>query len=802
MTLSAGTVSLGVKPDTRGFGDSLHRGLMGDSGVLGAGKSIGGLLMKGVAAVGIAASIGGIVKTGMGELMDASAGTAQLTAGIKSTGNAAHVSVDGMNSLASSIQAYSGQTDDSIVKSEQLLLTFTNIKNNGPDKIFDQATKASANMAAKMGGDASGSAILLGKALNDPIKGISALSRVGVSFSDSQKASIASMVKLGDTAGAQKVILKELGTEFGGAAKAAGESLPGMVNRGKRAFEDLSQTVATMLLPVLVPVLSGIVSLLQRALPHVQAFGDGVGKAFALIGSTGKTAFEGIKTAGSGLATALGPVLSTISGAFASLVPVLSPLVPQVLALASAFSPVQLIFKALKPVLPQLVTLIGTLAATLAGALGSALTDLLPSITRLAGTLTTDLANTLVALLPMIVQLATMGVSVLTGTMLFLLPILSNVSSFLADNAHMVIGGIAAYMGFRAVNAVMAAARGVQLGFAAASYGSAASSYASGAAAKIGALGYAFMNSTLYKGVAAWVASTAAQIANTEGGILAKAVVVGSAVAMGVATAAQWLWNAAMSANPIGIIIVVLGALVAGIIWVATQTTFFQDAWRNMTKFIGEAWRNVTKFIGDAIAAVVKWISQHWGLLLSILIGPIGLVIQWIVEHWGGITKFFQGVLTNVSAAFGTVFGGIGRVIRGAFDGVVGFIKGIINSVIDVVNGAIGAINGIAGAVKNATGLPIDIHLGTIPHLAKGGIVPATPGGRLVRVAEAGEDEAVIPLSKAHGLLGGSGSRLPEFITLVDADGSILTRARVVAGQVVAAAANVRAGQISRGVQV
>jgi len=237
-TLSAGTVSIGVKSNTTGFGKNLHNSLIGQIG--GIGKALGETIVAGV---------GLVLGVGLKEAMDASAGQAQLTAGIKSTNNAAGVTVKGMTDLASSIQDYSGQTDDSIVATENLLLTFTNIKNVGPHKIFDQATVAAADMAAKMGGDASGMAIKLGKALNDPVKGMTALQRVGVAFTKGQKDSVAAMIKHGDTAGAQSLILAELTKEFGGAAKAAGESLPGELNKSKRAFEDMSQSVVETILP-------------------------------------------------------------------------------------------------------------------------------------------------------------------------------------------------------------------------------------------------------------------------------------------------------------------------------------------------------------------------------------------------------------------------------------------------------------------------------------------------------------------------------------------------------------------------
>jgi len=204
-----GYATLSVIPSARGFGRALSSEVAPQLAAAGhSGGSVFARGLKTAALVGfgaLAVGIGAVVSTGIGEAMDSSAGLAQLTAGLKSTNNAANVTVKGMSDLASSIQAYSGQTDDSIVKSQQLLLTFTKIRNQGPDKIFDLATVATANMAAKMGGDASGAAIQLGKALNDPIKGLVGLGRAGVQFTDSQKASVKAMVETGNIVGAQKL---------------------------------------------------------------------------------------------------------------------------------------------------------------------------------------------------------------------------------------------------------------------------------------------------------------------------------------------------------------------------------------------------------------------------------------------------------------------------------------------------------------------------------------------------------------------------------------------------------------------
>lgn len=285
-----------VKASTKDMVDTTDRETSRMSGIFGgAAKAAAGIAL-GVAAAG-AAALTAIVKVGLQEAADASAMNAQLNAGIASTGNAANVTVDGMNALAASIQAYSGQTDDSIAQTEALLLTFTNIKNVGADKIFDDTTRAAADMAARLGGDAASQAIVLGKALNDPIDGLSKLTRVGVTFTQAQKDQVAAMTAAGDTIGAQKIILAELNTEFGGSAEAAGKSLPGSLNRAKRAFEDLSQAVVEKFLPIVTPAISFLVDKLQVLAPiaenvagriatAISGGGAGIADLFNSIGST------------------------------------------------------------------------------------------------------------------------------------------------------------------------------------------------------------------------------------------------------------------------------------------------------------------------------------------------------------------------------------------------------------------------------------------------------------------------------------------------------------------------------------
>jgi hypothetical protein len=109
---------------------------------------------------------------------------AQTNAVLKSTGDAAGVTKKHIEDLANSISKKAGIDDEAIQSSENLLLTFTKVRNETGkgNKIFDRATQVVTDMSVALGQSGKSSAIQLGKALQDPIKGITALRRVGVNF--------------------------------------------------------------------------------------------------------------------------------------------------------------------------------------------------------------------------------------------------------------------------------------------------------------------------------------------------------------------------------------------------------------------------------------------------------------------------------------------------------------------------------------------------------------------------------------------------------------------------------------------
>ncbi len=179
------------------------------------------------------------------ETLEAEQVQAQLQAVIKSTGAAAGVSAEMANDLAAALSQTSTFADDAVLSGENMLLTFTNI---GKD-VFPGATQTMLDMSQALGQDMKSSAMQLGKALNDPVAGISALTRVGVTFTDQQKKQIEAMVAAGDTAGAQKVILAELAKEFGGSASAAASTAGGQWTVFQNQMMNVAEAIGGALMP-------------------------------------------------------------------------------------------------------------------------------------------------------------------------------------------------------------------------------------------------------------------------------------------------------------------------------------------------------------------------------------------------------------------------------------------------------------------------------------------------------------------------------------------------------------------------
>lgn len=192
------------------------------------GKRLGVAVLAGTAV--LAAGVAKVVQN----TIAAEKVQAQLAARIRSTGGAAGLAVADLNKMADALQAATTFDDEAIGGAQAVLLTFTKI---GKD-VFPTATEAVLNLSTAFGTDLNSAALQVGKALNDPIKGITALARAGVQFTDDQKALIASLVETGQQAEAQRIILAELETQIGGSARAARDTLGGALQALSNAFDN------------------------------------------------------------------------------------------------------------------------------------------------------------------------------------------------------------------------------------------------------------------------------------------------------------------------------------------------------------------------------------------------------------------------------------------------------------------------------------------------------------------------------------------------------------------------------------
>ena len=210
--------------------------------------------VAGLTAVGVAAV------TSVKAFMESEDAVAQMNAVLKSTKGAAGLSADALQAHASELQKVTKFGDEAIMSGQNMLLTFTNI---GKD-VFPQATETMLDMSQALGQDLKSSSIQLGKALQDPVQGVNALKRVGVNFTDAQKDMIKSMVESGDVMGAQKFILKELQTEFGGSARAAGETFSGKLEILKNQFGEVQEKIGGFIVSALVPLTTKALEFIQK----------------------------------------------------------------------------------------------------------------------------------------------------------------------------------------------------------------------------------------------------------------------------------------------------------------------------------------------------------------------------------------------------------------------------------------------------------------------------------------------------------------------------------------------------------
>lgn len=174
---------------------------------------------------------------------------AQVEAGLKSTGNLVGKTSKQLQQMAADLQTKTLFGDEEILKNATAqLLTFTNIAGNQ----FEKTQEIALDLATRLDGDLKSASIMLGKALNDPVANLSALSRAGIQFSKEQKDLVKSLVETNRLADAQTIILAELEKQYGGSAEAARNTGAGALQGLAMQLSDISEKIGKMLLPIVI----------------------------------------------------------------------------------------------------------------------------------------------------------------------------------------------------------------------------------------------------------------------------------------------------------------------------------------------------------------------------------------------------------------------------------------------------------------------------------------------------------------------------------------------------------------------
>lgn len=443
------TAYISLAPSARGIVNALQRDLSGSltSAAAGegdrAGNTMGEHMRSGLggkiagigallAGIGGGVALVGLFKGAISEATEAQKVMGQTGAVIKSTGGAAGLTADQFGSLATNLSNVSGVDDEIIQQGENVLATFTQVKNGvgAGNDIFTQATGSALDMSKAMGTDLQSSIVQVGKALQNPVEGVGALQRVGVRLTDQQKEQVKAFVASGDVMSAQKIILKELSTEFGGTAAAVATPMEKLQVTFKNVLESVGQALAPAL-AVLGPALGQVIVALE---PVLTTLGTSLGQVL----------------------TALAPVIATLAPPLAQIIGLLGQLLVPVAQLLVAFAPIvalilQLAGAFLSALLPAITPLIGVftqVVTQIATALQPVIAQIIPIIQQNAGVfgqliqallpLIPALAQVLIALLPLLpglIELATLQVRLFASVV----PLIAAVAQF----AALLLGGLA-----------------------------------------------------------------------------------------------------------------------------------------------------------------------------------------------------------------------------------------------------------------------------------------------------------------------------------------------------------------------
>lgn len=249
-----------------------------DSGLKTTQSRTGGMLSKiggfakgalvagiGTATAGLAGFVA-VASDAVGEAQRSQDSYARLAAVLKATGNAAGFSTDQLTAYAGELEAASTISDDEIMESMAVLGTFKSVSGD----VFKSATKAAMDLSATGFGSMESASVMLGKALEDPAHGISALTRVGVTFSEEQKKQIKQFMEMNQLGKAQAVILAAVEGQVGGTAEALAKTDSGKMKQLENTLGNIKEELGAAVMPLFIKFKELQIVVMQRIVDVVK----------------------------------------------------------------------------------------------------------------------------------------------------------------------------------------------------------------------------------------------------------------------------------------------------------------------------------------------------------------------------------------------------------------------------------------------------------------------------------------------------------------------------------------------------
>ncbi len=235
-------------------------------------SNVGDIITGGLVTGGITAAIAAVVafgKESVAAFKESEIAITAVATAVTTTGKAAGFTVEQLAQEASNLMQNTVFDDDQILKDvTSQLLTFTNVTGD----TFLKAQKSALDLNTVLGGDLQGTTIQLGKALENPIKGVTALSKAGVTFTEQQKAQIKVLVESNKVQEAQAIILDEINAKYGNQAEALANTDTGKLKQLSNIFGELQEKVGQF-----------VVNGLAKIAPFVSGLIEGISTAFSYL---------------------------------------------------------------------------------------------------------------------------------------------------------------------------------------------------------------------------------------------------------------------------------------------------------------------------------------------------------------------------------------------------------------------------------------------------------------------------------------------------------------------------------------